>query len=82
MNRSACLYFSFSAAILVAPLGWFVGGFAAAQEIEPVRLAISLSTAAPRPLYVPGVYFGHAIAASVIAWLVVFTAVQGYMRRR
>lgn len=81
MTTSAARYFASAAAILFAPVGWFVGGFSAAQRMANYELAISSTATITRPLYVPGVYLGHSLTAALFAWLVVFLCAQGVMRR-
>jgi hypothetical protein len=70
-------YYATAAAVAGAPVGWFVGGFLAAQRLDRIDLAISSSFAVSRPIYLQGSYPGHALAAAVLAAVVVSLAELG-----
>lgn len=59
------LFRSLSAALVAAPLGWFIAGVlrALARDYYPASML--------RPLYAPGDYAGEALLAGVVVGLAV-----------
>lgn len=51
----------------VAPIGWFIGGFLAAQNLKPWDLAYSSSVSVSRPLYLSGNYLSESMMAAFYA---------------
>jgi hypothetical protein len=63
----SALYSSIAAALTGGPIGWFAGGFFAAQRMQPHELILTATLILPRPIYLSGLYYVEAVAGAALA---------------